>query len=220
MWFTWELAGIGANANSVTYMERVPCDKQNIKRAADIMRRGGVVVFPTETSYGIGCDMRRQEAVWRIYKIKGREFNKPLPAIVCDQTMAEQYAVFSPRARQLAERYWPGPLTLVLPVAGESGLALPPRQETIALRVSSCSAARDLSCAMRAPLAATSANRSGDGPAYSADAVEEMFSGTSDAPDIMLDNGALPPTPPSTIVQIIGQEMRILRRGPVSIDAY
>ena len=200
-------------------MERVPCDIQNIQRAAEIIRHGGIVVFPTETSYGIGCDMRNQEAVQRIYKIKGREFSKPLPAVVCNQAMAEQYAIFSPRARQLAEQYWPGPLTLVLPVVQESGLVLLPDQETIALRVSSFSAARDLSCMIQAPLAATSANRSGDKPAYSVDAIQEMFSGAPDTPDIILDHGELPPTPPSTIVQIIGQEVCVLRDGPVSVDS-
>jgi len=172
-----------------------------IERAAEVLRAGGLVIFPTETVYGVGCDATDPKAVARLYAAKGRPQFNPLIAHVPDLAAAEREARLHPSARALAERFWPGPLSIVAPRRAESvvaelacaGLA------TIALRAPSHPTARALLAAFGKPIAAPSANRSGRVSATTAaHAAEDLGS----AVGAVLDGGASPIGLESTIVSI------------------
>ncbi|MDO8598867.1 MAG: L-threonylcarbamoyladenylate synthase [bacterium] len=193
------------------------------------MRRSSIIIYPTETAYAIGCDATNARAVAAIFRLKGRERGKSLPLIVASRAMAERYAQFTPLARQLSKRYWPGPLTLVL----AQRFSPPPDRRgsergwkplapgviaadgTVALRVSSHPIARRLSRQLGHPIISTSANRSGEPPAFSARAAMRAF--LADRNVLLMDVGALPRRKPSTIVDARGSEPIILRQGAVSL---
>lgn len=158
------------------------------------LRSGGLLIYPTETSYALGCDATNTKAVRAIFRLKGRERGKPLPLIVASMAMAERYIQFTPPARRLAKKYWPGPLTLVLASrsrrsstlrrrgAGEWARVAPgiiAANGTIALRASSHSIARALSRHLGRPIVSTSANRSGCPPSFSARSALNTFASPS-----------------------------------------
>lgn len=185
-----------------------------------ILRRC-VFVYPTETCYGLGCDATVAALVDRIYKIKGRDFKKPLSWIVKDIDMAKEYAVFSARALYLAKRYWPGPLTLVLPTVSSARRKTRRSVEhvdTIALRVSSHSVARGIVQILQKPVVATSANSSGEQECYSIQEVAQQFSTQEEQPDFAIDAGRLETKQPSTIVKVIGDVVQFLRQGEIRLE--
>ena len=170
-----------------------------LREAAAVLKHGGIVVYPTETAYAVGCDATNPAARKRIYAIKGREKGKPLPMIVADASMADRFGKFDAMSAALARAFWPGPLTLVLGRA--------------AMRVSPHPVARALARLLGRPVVSTSANRSGGKNPYRlADVLRDL--GT--APDLCLDGGTLKPLKPSTIVRCAGNRCDILREGPVS----
>lgn len=162
---------------------------QGIIRAADILRAGGLVAFPTETVYGLGGDARDDHAVARIFQAKARPQFNPLIVHVPDLETARRYAVFDARAEDLAAQFWPGPLTLVLPLRADAGLSALVTAElpTVAIRVPAHPVARALLAAFDGPLAAPSANPSGKVSPTRAAHVLEGLSGRIEA---VLDGGA------------------------------
>lgn len=169
------------------------------REAAAVLRRGGIVVYPTETAYAIGCDATSAAAKRKIHAIKGREKGKPLPMIVADAAMARRFGRLDPMSAALAGAFWPGPLTLVL---GDS-----------AMRVSPHPVARGLARRLGRPVVSTSANRSGGKNPYRlADVLRDL--GT--APDLCIDGGTLRKRKPSTIVRCGRDVCEILRQGPIS----
>jgi L-threonylcarbamoyladenylate synthase len=175
-----------------------------------------VVAYPTETFYGLGANAFDSEACGRVLELKGREAEKALPVIVAD---IEQLGLITdelPRAVEpLAKRFWPGPLTLVIPV--RSGLpGAFADLTTVAVRVSGLALARELARRGGFPLTSTSANRSGGSSAQTADEVETML---GEGLDLMLDGGRTPGGNPSTIVDVSGLEPRLLRPGAVPFEA-
>ena len=184
--------------------------------AQGILKRGGAVVYPTETAYGLGADFLSGPAYNRILRIKGRPRDKALPVIIGSARQASSLVEFSPRAWELAERYWPGPLTLVLP------LRVKPVHEFfdndyLAIRHSSHSLAQDLARLLGGPIVATSANLSGQAVCYNIDDVRRQFSGRQLRPDLIIDAGPLPVQPASTLVRIKDGQLEILRAGAIKI---
>lgn len=179
----------------------------DIKKAAAILRRGGLIAFPTDTVYGLGTNALRREGFRRIYALKGRDPRKPLPVLVESLARAEALAHLDPRARALARAFWPGPLTLVLKTKALGRRAS--GADTIGLRVPDHAGVRALIRAAGAPLAATSANRSRHPECRSA---EEVASALGKDIDFILDGGTLHGTP-STVVDLTGPEAGILRWG-------
>lgn len=187
-----------------------------VERAAEALRAGRLAVFPTETVYGLGADASNPLAVARIYEAKGRPRFNPLIAHVLGLPDAEAQAILHPKARLLAERFWPGPLTLVAPRRPDSsvcelacaGLA------TIALRAPSHPTARALLAAFAGPIAAPSANRSGG---VSATTAAHAVADLGGRIDIVLDGGASTLGLESTIVSIgdDGQAL-LLRPGAIA----
>ncbi|MBI4449850.1 threonylcarbamoyl-AMP synthase, partial [Candidatus Uhrbacteria bacterium] len=189
------------------------------------LRAGGLLIYPTETSYAIGCDATNANAVRSILRLKGRERGKPLPLIVASRTMAERYARFTPIARRFARRYWPGPLTIV---AASSKLQAPSHRlatgiiapnHTVALRVSSHPIARALSRSLGRPIVSTSANRAGAPSCYSARAALRSLGFRQEHARSLsvLDLGPLPRRRPSTIVDARGDRLIVLRQGSIRV---
>jgi len=174
-------------------------DEAGLTRAAAALAAGELVAFPTETVYGLGADARNGQAVARIFEAKGRPRFNPLIVHVPDHEAARRYGVFSPCADELAEKFWPGALTLVLPRRPDCGLSelVSAGLGTVALRVPDHQVARDLLGVFAGPVAAPSANRSGRISPTEAEHVDE---GLGDAVRVILDGGACPLGLESTII--------------------
>jgi L-threonylcarbamoyladenylate synthase len=189
----------------------------DIARAAAILRSGGLVAFPTETVYGLGANACDRDAVRRIYAAKGRPSHNPLIVHVGDMAFARRIAVFDARAEALAQAFWPGPLTLVLPLREDAGIApeVTAGNEAVALRMPAHPLARALLQASHLPLAGPSANPSGRVSPTTAAHVLEGLSGRIDA---VVDGGACPVGVESTIVGLLGPAT-LLRPGGLPAEA-
>ena len=191
---------------------------KSLEDAIAVLKKGGVVVFPTETAYGLAVDARNAQAVTRVFKIKGREGQKALPLIAADRAMVETVAGIPSVLAHLADQYWPGPLTLVLPVVGDGLSHQVVKNGEIAIRVSSHPVAVALSRGLGAPIVSTSANRSGEKACFSIMDVKAQFAGQEIQPDYYLDGGALISVLPSTIVSLDDYgHPEVLRQGTIKI---
>ncbi|MGU3389275.1 L-threonylcarbamoyladenylate synthase [Sphingomonas sp. M1A8_2b] len=191
----------------------LPYGTAAIAEAAALIRAGGLVAVPTETVYGLAADATNAEAVARIYAAKGRPSFNPLIVHVADLAAAERIAVFDADARALAEAFWPGPLTLVLPVRGDSGIAslVTAGLDTIAIRVPRHRAMQGLIAVSGRPLAAPSANASGGISPTTAAHVAGSLGGNV---PLILDDGATEAGLESTIVA----GRTVLRPGPITAE--
>jgi L-threonylcarbamoyladenylate synthase len=189
----------------------VAADGNAMRAAARVLDGGGLVAFPTETVYGLGADAANGRGVARLYQAKGRPAFNPLIAHVPDAAAAQRLADFSADARRLAETFWPGPLTLVLPKARGCPVAelATAGLDTIAVRVPDHAVARALLAAFGRPIVAPSANRSGHVSPTTAQHVVADLSGRI---DMVLDGGPTPVGVESTIVACLGQPA-LLRPG-------
>ncbi|QIK95691.1 threonylcarbamoyl-AMP synthase [Sphingomonas sp. HDW15A] len=189
-----------------------------IEKAAELIRAGQPVAMPTETVYGLAADATNAEAVARIYAAKGRPSFNPLIVHVLDLDTAEHLGEFDDQARALANEHWPGPLTLVVPAREDNGIAslVTAGLETIAIRVPAHPAMRALLKAAGRPLAAPSANASGRISPTRAAHVADSLGGRI---PLVIDGGPCEQGIESTIVAATGGPLRLLRRGPIDIDA-
>jgi L-threonylcarbamoyladenylate synthase len=178
--------------------------------------RGGLVVFPTESVYGLGADARSDAAVSRLIAVRGRETGKPILVLVDDVEMAGTVSQeLSPAAARLAARFWPGPLTLVLPARPGLPEPLTAGTGTIGVRVPAHPTARALVAGLRAPVTAPSANPPGEPTPRTLAAARAYF---GDAVAAYVEGGTLPGGA-STVAALEGDRVRVLRAGPVSADA-
>jgi len=185
-----------------------------VAQAVLALRAGRLVILPTETVYGLGADAANPEAVAAIFEAKGRPRFNPLISHVADLAMAQTLAIFDDRARTLAAAFWPGPLTLVLPIRSDTVVCELARAglDTVALRVPAHPLARALLSAFGGPVVAPSANRSGrPSPTTFADAMEE----TGDKAAVALDGGPCEVGLESTVVALLDAP-RLLRPGSVT----
>ncbi|MES0864596.1 L-threonylcarbamoyladenylate synthase [Ruegeria sp. SCPT10] len=191
-------------------------DPDGIARAADLLRQGLLVAFATETVYGLGGDARNGEAVAEIYEAKGRPSFNPLIAHVASVEAARRFVDWSDHAETLANAFWPGPLTLVLPLRDGHGISplVTAGLETLAVRVPVHQTARDLLAAFDGPVAAPSANPSGQISPTTADHVRAGLGGRISA---ILDDGPCGVGLESTIVGLAG-EPTLLRPGGIALE--
>lgn len=189
-----------------------------IAEAARLILAGEPVAVPTETVYGLAADATNADAVTRIYEAKGRPSFNPLIVHVSNLAAAEQIGEFNQAARGLAEEHWPGPLTLVVPLRQNSAVAsiVTAGLPTIGLRVPAHAAMQALLRAVGCPLAAPSANASG---AISPTRAEHVLKSLSGRIPLIIDGGATDRGLESTIVAATGGPIRVLRPGPIQIDA-
>ena len=190
----------------------------SIAKAARLILAGEPVAVPTETVYGLAADAMNAAAVARIYEAKGRPSFNPLIVHVPDLESAERIGEFSEEARALARRYWPGPLTLVVPLREHSGIAsiVTAGLPTIGLRVPAHEAMQALLGAAKRPLAAPSANASGFISPTRADHVLKSLAGRI---PLIIDGGPARNGIESTIVAATGGSLRLLRPGPIELAA-
>ena len=185
---------------------------------------GKTIVFPTETSYGLGCDATNQSAVNKIFGIKGRPDNKPLLVVVPSVEAAKKIIEWNPILEKIAKKYWPGPLTVVgeavRPLSWDRMLAKGVVSEdgTVAVRVTNFPFLKSVTEKLGRPLVATSANVSSESDNYSADDVIKCFIGREAVPDLILNGGVLPKNSPTTIVRVYNDRMVILRQGEINIS--
>ncbi|MDO5700689.1 MAG: L-threonylcarbamoyladenylate synthase [Bowdeniella nasicola] len=179
------------------------------------LKRGGVVVLPTDTVYGIGADAFDPHAVARLLTTKGRGRQMPPPVLIAESAVMDALATeISEPARALAEAFWPGPLTLILPAQPQLTWDLGETRGTVALRVPDDELSRDL-LRRTGPLAVSSANRSGLPPAVSAMEAEEYF---GFAVPVYLDGGSRTTLEPSTIVDACVAPLTVVRSGAVPLE--
>ena len=185
-----------------------------VQAAVAAVRRGSLVVFPTDTVYGVGVDAFAPEGVRLLLRAKGRGRDKPPPVLVSSVATLDALAAdLSDEARVLVDACWPGPLTLVCRQQPSLQWDLGDARGTVAVRMPD----HELALAVlerTGPLAVSSANRSGEHPASSAAEAKDML---AEAVEVYLDGGTLPPRKPSTIVDVTGGEVRVLRSGALSL---
>lgn len=188
-------------------------DRAAIQEIARIVRDGGLFAFPTDTVYGIGCGLFFRDSVRRIYALKGRGTDKPLPILVSSTRDAEVLAAsVSDEARRLMKRFWPGPLTLVFSSSAVASLATGGR-DTVALRLPRDRVILAVLKACGLPLASTSANLSGRPALVTGEEVTRRFSGRLDA---IIDAGPSAVGVPSTVLDVSSYPFTIRREGAIS----
>jgi L-threonylcarbamoyladenylate synthase len=184
--------------------------------AVRVLREGGVIAMPTDTLYALAASAGDAAAVARVYEIKGREADKALPLFVSSLDLAQRFAVFYPMGRRLAQHFWPGALTIVLPKQPGFESAALAGGDTVALRVPDSDIARAVIEALGVPITATSANLSGGADPSTADEVRRQI---GERIDYLLDGGPCPVGLASTIVDCCGEVPVVLRPGAVSREA-
>ena len=188
-------------------------DVKALQEAARIIMQGGIVVYPTETVYGIGVRFDDQQALQRLFELKNRDQNKPVLLLLSKaDDLARISSSVPPEARILTERFWPGPLTLVVPAAPELSALVTGGGPTIGCRVSSNASAAALVLACGMPITSTSANLSGGAnPTSISDIPDDVI----DRADVVIDAGPTPGNTASTVYDISQKPFRCIRPGVI-----
>lgn len=201
---------------SLKETKRLGIEPIDIAQAVDVLRRGGIVAFPTDTVYGVGANVRQPEAVAALYEAKERPLSKAIPVLLARaEDMCSIAQEVPESARRLAEQFWPGALTLVVRCSPSLPSILTAGGSTVAVRVPDHPVVRALIEGLGAPLAATSANISGQPSSVTADEVLAQLGGRI---ALVLDGGPCPGGRPSTVVDLTTTPPRVLRPGPISAE--
>ena len=190
---------------------KISCNDVDIQIAAKAINDGAIVVFPTDTVYGLGCNPYNHDAVQSIYEIKKRNKTKPFPVIGYSKKELEKIAEFNPLEEKIAEKFWPGPITLILKIKDKEIQKSLDLEGKIAVRVpnNQCVLALLKECKL---LVGTSANISGTTPFNDPKECSKNLSGY----DLLIDGGIISGQGESTIVEIENNDVKILRKGNVS----
>jgi L-threonylcarbamoyladenylate synthase len=188
-------------------------EPHKIDEAVAILKNGGVIAFPTETFYGLGADARNDEAIEKIFGIKGRDFKNPILVVIGDRGQLDAFAADIPaEARKLMDRFWPGPLTIVFRAAPSVSPKLTAGGDKIGIRLTSHPIAMAISKRLGEPVTATSANLSGAPECSSAAEVLSQLQGRIDG---VVDGGHTPGGKGSTIVDVTIYPPKVLREGMI-----
>lgn len=201
-------------------MKIVPQEDIQLEDIKTRLKSGQVIVYPTETCYGLGCDSSDRQAVKKLYRIKQRRKDKPVLTIMSGIDMAQKHVHWEPKLQQLAEKCWPGALTLVAQAKPNADLVEPQviaSDGTLAFRVSSHPLSQQIVKAIDKPVVSTSANISSQETPYEITKVKNMFSDSKHQPDLLIDGGSLQSEPPSTIAKVEEGQVKIIRQGEVII---
>jgi L-threonylcarbamoyladenylate synthase len=188
----------------------------DVERAVAALERGGLIVYPTETLYGLGADATRTETVDRLSELKGRDRDKPVSVLVASRAMLDDIATsIPPVAERLVAAFWPGPLTIALPAKSGLPARLTAGTGTIAARISSHPIAQKIVSTLSRPLTATSANPGGSSPADQVGAARAYFGARV---DVYVDGGPSAPGPASTVVDCSVMPPRLVREGSIALE--
>jgi L-threonylcarbamoyladenylate synthase len=191
----------------------------DIEKVVDFLKNSKIIVYPTETCYGLGADAFDHKAVEKIFKIKNRNLEKSLILVISDLKMIIDYVEWNDKLEMLAKKYWPGPLTLVAKVKKNifpKGIVS--KDNTIAFRISNHPFVLDLCKKFNSPIISTSANLSLAKNPYSIKEIQESFINKKEKPDLIIDAGELDLNNPSTIASVVDDKIIILRQGELIID--
>ncbi len=188
-------------------------------RAAAELSVGGIVLYPTDTLYGLGADAFSDEAVHGVYEIKGRDLGKPMPAIVADVAMAERYGEVDVRVRALVESLPSGQITFVVPKKEHVTGGIARLTSSFGFRIPDDTFCRSMVRILGRPVTSTSANKSGQVPVHDVLDIVAQLGGESSGISIVVDAGILPAQYPSTVVDFTGDTVRIIREGMVPKEA-
>jgi L-threonylcarbamoyladenylate synthase len=188
--------------------------EKKIDDVAKVLYAGGIIGYPTETIYGIGCSAYNNSAVQRIYDLKGRDQSKAMILIAADLLQVQELVKSIPdAAEKLMESFWPGPLTMVFEASEKLHQYAIKSSKTIAIRIPACPICLSLLKSCDFPIVSTSANKSGSAPAITAQEVETVF---GDQLDLIIDGGSTPSNAPSTVVDVTRSPIKIIREGAIS----
>ena len=188
-------------------------EAERIDEAVAILKRGGVIAFPTETYYGLGADARNEADIDKIFGIKGRDFTNPILVVIGDIRHLEAFAEDIPaEAHKLMDRFWPGPLTIVFRAAPSVSPKLTAGSAKIGIRLTSHPVAMEISKRLGGPVTATSANLSGAPECSSAADVLSQLAGRIDG---VADGGLTPGGKGSTVVDATVSPVKVLREGVI-----
>jgi len=189
---------------------------RRIKKAADLLRDGGVIIYPTDTIYGLGCDITNKEAIERIRRIKGRSSKKPMSFVCADLSNVSDYAHVSNHAYRILKRSLPGPYTFVLPATRETPRILQTKQKTVGLRVPNHPVPLALVAELGNPIISTSANYTDQEVLTDPYELEQTL---GKQVDLILECGQLP-VMPSSVISLIGDRVEILREGQGDLEYF
>ncbi|KAF6245648.1 L-threonylcarbamoyladenylate synthase [Nitrosopumilus sp. b2] len=190
---------------------KVNCNKEGIGKASEIIEKGGIAVFPTDTVYGIGCNPYDKKAVKKVYEIKSRDFAKPFPVLVFSKEIASQIADFDDKSKKIVEEFWPGQLTIILKLTDMKLKESLNLADKIALRVPNHKCTLELleKCKY---LIGTSANVSGQPSFFDS---QECIKNVENY-DVFVDGGTITSKGESTIIEIEDGQIKIIREGSLS----
>jgi L-threonylcarbamoyladenylate synthase len=204
---------LGVSTQNKIDMRALKTTSQNIRVASQIVSKGGLVVYPTDTVYGLGCDPFNVKAVKRVFRVKG-DRKKPLPILACSIADLEKIARLSEVARRFAAKFWPGPLTIIVPRKPVLPDIITADSDSVGVRVPKHDVAIELVRLSDGLLVGTSANKTGQKPACTAsEALEQL----GEEVDLVLDGGKALIGEPSTVVDLTSEEPKILREGPIAL---
>ncbi len=201
----------------------VTASPQALEEALRILAAGGVVAHATETCYGLACDLTNPQAVTKLFAIKNRPQDQPVSGLFASIATAKKYVEWNTKAEELASKHLPGPLTLILSLRKDTQQIFPtpyplPPTPSLGIRISSHPLAMELVRRFGKPLSTTSANVHGRPNPYSVQKIEQQFASANVQPDLILDSGTLPLTPPSTIINLSSAgQSRTHRQGDLSV---
>jgi L-threonylcarbamoyladenylate synthase len=198
-------------------MERIMAnDPLAPAKAAQVLASGGVILYPTDTLYGLGADALSDGAVASVYAIKGRDEGKPIHAIVADMQMAARYAEVNDLAGKLAAKFLPGPLTLILKKKAGIDTGIARGKATFGIRIPDDGFCLALAHEFGHPFTTTSANGAGQRPERSVGAILSQLGESAALIDLIIDAGELPERLPSTVVDVSNGEIAIIREGAIA----
>lgn len=199
---------------SIIKIDPVKPEPYLIERVARLLKKGGVIGYPTETVYGIGCNAFNFQAVERIYSLKHRDRSKAMILIAADIVQISELVETIPEsAEKLIENFWPGPLTIIFETSSRLKEFAFGRSKTVAIRIPGCAICLELIKQTGFPLVSTSANRANEPASTTAEQVHAAF---SEELDVIIDGGPTPANLPSTLVDITRSPARIVREGAIS----
>lgn len=191
-----------------------------IKQTISVLKNSGIIVYPTETAYGLGALAFNKKAVKKVYLTKARSFRKPLSVLMPNYSTVNKYLDINLTAQKLIKKYWPGPFTLILPIKKQwlkKFSSLTSGKRELAVRISSNKFAKNLVKNLKQPLTATSANLTGAGESYDIKEIIKIFKNKKPQPDLVIDAAKLKKRLPSTIVKIINKKIKVFRQGEIKI---
>ncbi|MFH0853783.1 MAG: L-threonylcarbamoyladenylate synthase [bacterium] len=192
-------------------------DKQTVSAAVKALKQGKLIVYPTDTAYALGADYLNSQALIDIQKLKGRQQFKPLPLIASDLSQVKKIANLTKPELDLAEQYWPGPLTLLVKPKKELPYELTLDKDLVAIRVPNQAIARQIAAQMNRPIVSTSINVTKQPAIFQPSEIIKLVPRAEELIELIIDGGVLPKVAPSTIAQALNDKIIIHRSGSIKL---